>query len=379
MRNGSLQNPTQKQLIILDKILKSLNINYMERLDHLRFFAAVLLMLHHFRGDINWDGTYSVNAFFRLWLENGSSGVSFFLVLTGFLFCLISNCGENKIRYSGYIYNRILRIFPLLVFLVFILICCSRQQSTPMDIFRVLTLQLNTGNSYTGWGHEFYPSGPIWTIAVEFQFYLIFPFLALFLNKYGPKYLAGLVVLMIATRFNIAILKGGDIYYNMYHTMIGRLDQFALGMLAAYAYRNGSLSFLSRWIYQIPFLLFSLTSLTCLFLFKKTTTGFSAFSFPIEALCWSVVVVCYLTAKLPECKRISESLSKLGMISFSMYLLHLPVGRMINELTGWDNPTTVSLSIAESAVRVPLIIIASFFTFYMIEKPFMGLRVKYTK
>ncbi|MCK8178224.1 acyltransferase, partial [Erwinia amylovora] len=41
MKNGSLQNPTQKQLIILDKILKALNMNYMERLDHLRFFAAV--------------------------------------------------------------------------------------------------------------------------------------------------------------------------------------------------------------------------------------------------------------------------------------------------------------------------------------------------
>lgn len=58
-------------------------------------------------------------------------------------------------------------------------------------------------------GNDFYPSGPIWTIAVEFQFYLIFPLLSLFLNRYGIRYFVGLVILMIATRFNIAILKGG--------------------------------------------------------------------------------------------------------------------------------------------------------------------------
>lgn len=97
--------------------MKSLNINYMERIDHLRFFAAVMLMVHHFRGNINWDGSFSWNAFARLWMENASSGVSLFLVLTGFLFCLISNSGKKEMRYGGYLYNRILRIFPLMVFL----------------------------------------------------------------------------------------------------------------------------------------------------------------------------------------------------------------------------------------------------------------------
>lgn len=55
------------------------------------------------------------------------SGVSFFLVLTGFLFCQISKGGEKNIKYWGFVYNRILRIFPLTIFLVFIIICYSRQ------------------------------------------------------------------------------------------------------------------------------------------------------------------------------------------------------------------------------------------------------------
>ncbi|MEB5973216.1 acyltransferase [Pantoea dispersa] len=359
--------------------MKSLNISYMDRIDHLRFFAAVMLMIHHFRGNINWDGTYSANAFARLWMENGSSGVSFFLVLTGFLFCLISNCGEKQIRYSGYLYNRILRIFPLMIFLVFIVICCSRQQSSPMDIFRIITLQLNTGNSYTGWGHEFFPSGPIWTIAVEFQFYLIFPFLAMFLNKYGPKYLIGIVILMLATRFNVATIKGGDIYYNMYHTMVGRLDQFAIGMAFGCAYQSGYFKKLSNWAILIPVFVLSLAALTYLFTFNKTTVGYSTWSFTVEAICWGLVAVCYLNASLPDIKPINTALSYLGMTSFSMYLLHLPLGRMVNSVIGFSNATTVSGSLAESAVRIPIIVAISFFTFYMIEKPFMGMRVKYTK
>jgi peptidoglycan/LPS O-acetylase OafA/YrhL len=101
----------------------------------------------------------------------------FFSCFDLILFCQISNGGQKNLRYWRFIFNRVLRIFPLMVFLVFIVICCSKQTSTPIDILRIFTLQLNTGNAYTGWGHDFYPSGPIWTIAVEFQFYFLFPFI----------------------------------------------------------------------------------------------------------------------------------------------------------------------------------------------------------
>jgi peptidoglycan/LPS O-acetylase OafA/YrhL len=60
----------------------SLNTKYIDRLDHLRFFAAVLLIFHHFRGHVNWNGHLRWESIIPLWLQNGSTGVSFFLVLT---------------------------------------------------------------------------------------------------------------------------------------------------------------------------------------------------------------------------------------------------------------------------------------------------------
>lgn len=99
---------------------------YLSRLDHLRFFAAFLLVVHHFRGNLDYDSGMNFLSFIMLWLNNGSTGVSLFLVLSGYLFCILCKAGEYKIVYSKFIKNRILRIFPLLTVLFFCILCVSR-------------------------------------------------------------------------------------------------------------------------------------------------------------------------------------------------------------------------------------------------------------
>jgi len=71
-------------------------------------------------------------------------------------------------------------------------------------------------------------------------------------------------------------------------------------------------------------------------------------------------------------------LSKLGEISFSLYLIHLPVGMFVNKLLGFVSPNTLSDSLLQSCVRMIPIILISMLMFNLIEKPFMSLRVKYT-
>lgn len=320
-----------------------------------------------------------IDYFFKTWLINGSTGVSLFLFLTGFLFCIISGYGEKKIRYTGFVYNRILRIFPMLVLMVFIVITVNRAESTPMDLFRILTLQLNTGHSYTGWGHEFFPSGPIWTIAVEFQFYLLFPFLALFLSKYGVRYLIALVIFMIALRFNINVLTQKGMYWNFYHSIFGRLDQFVIGMIFAVAYQRGHFALFQQKLTACIIALISIAMLMYLFTFNKASAVYTYFSFTIEAICWGLIAVAYLSVKLPDIKWIDTGLAKLGEISFSLYILHLPIGNMLNKILSLPVPTTVLESISLSLLKGTVTILVSLFTFYLIEKPFMSLRVKYTQ
>ncbi len=268
--------------------MKTLNHGYLSRLDHLRFFAAVLVIFHHCRGPINYFGSItSLNDLASLWLRWGSTGVSLFLVLSGFLFCVISDAGNKNIEYKKFIRNRILRIAPLATIFVFIAICVNQSESTPMDIFRLLTLQLNTGSPGTGWGYKLYPMGPIWTIAVEFQFYLIFPFLATFMSKDGVKTILGMIVAMILIKTSLVIFNGPGIYYRLYHSIIGRLDQLLIGMIAGYCYIKGY--FKSVKMMPIIFIGISLLGIT-LFMHVNShmSKHFMPLSFTIEAFFWSL-------------------------------------------------------------------------------------------
>lgn len=366
---------------LLNNKMKSLNLNYMTRLDHLRFFAALLVIFFHFKGkitlsvdDVGIHGAFSsLSNFIKNWIFAGSTGVSLFLVLTGFLFCLISDLGHKKIKYSGFIYNRVLRIFPMMVLLAFIVITASRQTSTPMDIFRILTLQLNTGHSYTGWGHQFYPSGPIWTIGVEFQFYLLFPFLALFLARFGIKYLLGLIFLLVLIKFNLFVLKGNSIYYNLYHSIIGRLDQFLIGMLFAVLYKTKFFENINgNNIVALIILVFSLLVLMYYFGTKNFL------SFTIEAICCGGVIISYLSMNLFNSSILDKILARLGELSFSIYLLYLPIIDMLNKFFSCSPPTTLTELFIALVWKVPLVIAVALLTFNIVERPFMLLRVKYT-
>lgn len=249
-----------------------------------------------------------------------------------------------------------------------------------MDILRLLTLQLNTGHSYTGWGHNYYPSGPIWTIAVEFQFYLIFPFIIYFFHQYGFKYIISLISFILFIKFNISILSGGEIYNNLYHTIIGRLDQFCFGIIFGWLCVRGNehnLFFLKNNLLGVVSIISLFFILTILFVLPKQTVISSTLYFLLEALCWGGVIIIYQNLKFNFYPLIDKFLAKMGSISFSIYLLHLPIGVMIMKLFSFQTATTFANLLSQWLIIIPTVFLISFLSYYVIEKPFMSLRVKY--
>lgn len=364
--------------------MQSQNFRYISRIDHLRFFAFLLVFLFHFRFEfpgemqLSTANPASIKEMLKLWVEGGYSGVSLFLVLSGFLFCLIADGGNKNIRYLPFIYNRILRIFPLLTVLVFIVISVHRGESTPMDILRLLTLQLNTGHPWTGWGHsELFPSGPIWTIAVEFQFYLIFPLLIGFVRQNGLRWLCLAMLLMIVIRLLVIGNASPQMYYPFYHTILGRLDQFLIGMFAAILYLHYP-RFLSRPAAQWLCVVFLLVAFPYLFHQRKESWFGAAFSFPCEAILWSLFIVLYLRFPFPNSPRIDRALAWLGSLSFSLYLFHEPVLFFMMKKAGLAQPHSLSDLLLKSALIIPVVILFAALTYYTVEKPFFAKRVKYT-
>lgn len=356
--------------------------NHLKRLDHLRALAVILVFFYH-AGQGYIEPTTKIkgiNDFLNIWGTRGSTGVSLFLVLSGFLFCVITEAGQKEINYWKFIQNRILRIFPLMICLVFIVISVGRQDSTPMDILRILTLQLNTGNDVSGWGYKTYPIGPIWTIAVEFQFYLIFPFLILFFYKYGIKNILGILFLVILLRISIVIFCGLPIYWNLYHTILGRLDQFLLGILFGKFYLINKDKLYNKYVLYL-ILLFEFIGMTILMLFRHDCTWFAnTIGFTVEAIIWGLIIYSYLMLGDPKNNFINKILCNLGIISYSVYLLHTPIifsiAMLAEKYIGFPNQNFYLIKFIISPIIV--ILIASI-SYNCIEKPFLLMKVKYLK
>lgn len=259
----------------------------MPRVDHLRFYAATLVILVH---TYMAAGGGASNSIFMFPVIFGSTGVTLFLVLSGFLFTLISDCGKKDIKYGGFIYNRILRVFPLLILVSFTSIAITRNSSTIIDF---LSTFLFSNISSTPLSKLF---GPTWTIAVELQFYLIFPFLIVFVRNFGVKYLFGLILFWLVWRalivYNlnptgVAIDNG---FY--YLTIIGRMDQFLVGMIAAFAYSR----YKDKLSSPLLLMLSALSVLLMLYYLPiigawYTPRPFRSVLGVIEPICWAFFVV----------------------------------------------------------------------------------------
>lgn len=342
-------------------------------LDHLRFYAATLVFAHHFSLQITPDrSTGYIQYLIDSWLRWGSTGVSLFLVLSGFLFVTI--CHNKEIHYIKYIANRALRIFPLLTVVMLLMLTASRESWSPDDLLRFILLQINTGNPVTGWGNNILPFGVIWTIAVEFQFYLIFPILFSILRKKdGISSLIWMIIAFSILRFFLGIHKGPDIYYNSYHTMLSRIDQFLIGMIAAEIWRKKTITrFTAVSLLTIGFIILSIDVTNHKINLYRLSIGLT-----VEAIAWSTIIIGYASIFNGNGK-ITRLIAKLGNLTFSIYLLHFFFAIKIYEYF-----TNNGYNLNNNALNFILyayipIIILSIITYKGIEKPFLNLKMKYT-
>lgn len=119
------------------------------------------------------------------WSE-GSLGVLCFFVISGFLITwlmLVENDRRGQISLKNFYIRRILRIFP--VFYTFLLIVAALQYFTPwsqtgLEWIGCLTFIENFINSPD-------PTGHLWSLSVEEQFYLLWPVTLVFLIKRGAS------------------------------------------------------------------------------------------------------------------------------------------------------------------------------------------------
>jgi peptidoglycan/LPS O-acetylase OafA/YrhL len=307
-------------------------------------------------------------------IAEGRVGVSLFMVLSGFILTKISY--GKDIDYKGFVFNRFIRIYPLYVLVMVIVAFTSPMK---VGIVQFLGLMSPFGNLADLSTQKF---SQVWTIPVEFQFYLIFPFLVAFLSRYGLKYLFGFVLLSVGVRF-LMFDTDGTVRETAYWTIVGRIDDFVIGMAAAViAMKRPKL------LSSIPALV--ITSL-CVYgwvvWFSRATGGFYgpnshenalwAIYPTIEATVFALFVVSYLNQRWNGLRVVDKAFSYLGEVSYSMYIWHLPLLLMFNKHSEF---LPFSHWFTNFAIVVfPVIVVVSSLSYYMIERPFFIMRKVYVK
>lgn len=357
--------------------MKSRNIAYIPELDHLRFLAAVLVFgFHFFHFNVGSWRSYPDQPFLGL-ITEGHTGVSLFFVLSGFIFMTIALANE-EIRYGAFLRNRVLRIAPLFLIVFIVAVSIGRDRFEATDVLYLLIT--NIGDAPTSWH---FATGPAWSISVEFAFYLAFPFLALFTKNRGPAYLVQALLLLLIIKLG-AYFAADNSRHMLYSTLVGRFDQFLIGMLAAIAYAR------MRSVLERRTKLFFGVAVFLVFLGAAIQARWISYLSPdpkqplgviwgsVEATLWGFVVITYLSARLPWPNWFGNLLTKGGERSFSLYMWHAMIIYIIHELLGPIGGTG-GLALAFNGIFVLAVaILFAHLSFAIIEKPFLDMRRRYT-
>ena len=101
--------------------MRSPNIRYLPAVDHLRAFAALLIVFYHGLHVFSYQARFGRDFATDHWLQAGNpllavlaeghTAVALFMVLSGFI--LTVGALEGGVSWAGFIRNRLLRTYPL--------------------------------------------------------------------------------------------------------------------------------------------------------------------------------------------------------------------------------------------------------------------------
>jgi peptidoglycan/LPS O-acetylase OafA/YrhL len=155
---------------------------------------------------------------------NGALGVSIFFLLSGFLIYSLSSREYQKTQefdWKQFYIRRVLRIFPCFYFYVFVILALAhlgRITVTDRTIVSAATFTLNYHHLWDRWpvGLDYPVIGHYWTLALEEQFYLMWPLLMLLLvRRKLVAVLTGLIVvapLIGIVSFNLLCVIGMGLF-----------------------------------------------------------------------------------------------------------------------------------------------------------------------
>ena len=213
-------------------------------LDGFRALAVLMVLVHHlFYGWRTPALSLTPNAI-RLAIGAGWLGVDLFFVLSGFLITgILIDAKESGHYFRNFYSRRILRIVPLYFACILIMYSAYRGAGA---YFRLSLVYLA---NFAYFFRIKIPHGPgvFWSLSIEEHFYLLWPFLVRFLNRFWLIGFSAFVVLGTPILRGICASAGMDPERQIYNYSFFRFDAIALGALLAIWVRSRYYSRSSAW------------------------------------------------------------------------------------------------------------------------------------
>lgn len=336
---------------------------YRPDIDGLRAAAVLAVLLYHFDVPL---------------FTGGFTGVDIFFVISGFLITqnIMADIGRGSFSFARFYVRRIKRLFPALYTTLLLSLLGSHLLFTPEHYAQfgksLLCSVLSVSNilfwkeaGYFDTAAEFKPLLHTWSLAVEEQFYFVWPALLLLLSKLGRKMWPVCFLILIS----IASLYGAEHWLHSDPTGVFfltpfRLAEFACGAVLVWL---PPLPATKKWLAE-PLLALGLLGISWgIFAFSKQT------AFPgLHALipCAGAALIIYSgQAKFLGWLLRNPVAVAIGLISYSLYLIHWPL-LIFYKYWKYIEPTWI-----ERASLLLLCFLLAGLSWKFIEQPFRKGRV----
>lgn len=211
--------------------------------DGLRGAAALLVVFHHLVADFFpvRDGWFEVAP---SWRPAGFLGVDLFFVMSGYLVATLAlDDHESGGRWRGGFYRRrAVRLLPALVALCAVHVAYSRLAgwSTEVEAKSMALIFTGTTNMAPAFSDMALSDGlvPLWTLALEWQFYVVFPLLLAVLprdvRRHGAPLFAGAAVAVMVWRWHL--YESGTPVAELFTRTDSRGDAILVGVALAFVW-----------------------------------------------------------------------------------------------------------------------------------------------
>jgi peptidoglycan/LPS O-acetylase OafA/YrhL len=357
---------------------------HLKSLDGIRAVAVGIVMLFHFG-----------------YFAPGWIGVQAFFVLSGYLITGILLQAKNR-SFADYIstfyWNRALRIFPLLFAYIAVSGIAYFLFGTPSSFKSDWPWLVSFSANFARMRPE--DLGPafvhIWSLAVEQQFYIVWPLVVFFVPRKGFKLLV-LAMLILTPLLRLAIVEfftytgfGGQYAGKAAYVLpVAQFDAFAAGA-AISLFELNRLTHAGRWFASIA-------GITAIAGFAVLITAYigsrSAFiasfgyamylrsgygyvwGYSLLNILFMLGIICALQGLWPTRFLQSKGMTRIGKISYGIYVYHLPLlilGSYLCEKMGMN--VQGPLRPVFFAAWVSIVMLVSDQSYRWLETPFLKLK-----